>query len=201
MGDGLRRPPGAGLALAAALLVPAVQAEAEPRRFVIDGAHLSLGFLAGHARFADVLGRFTEVTGEFVYDEQTRSLESGRVVVAADSVFTGHEDRDGHLRESDFLHVDEHPRIVFTATGYEPRGEAGGRLRGELELLGETRPLSLEVTVNRIGEHPIGGAYTLGASARGSLRRSEFGMTYALEDDLVGDRVDLIIEFEAVRED
>ncbi|PWG64282.1 YceI family protein [Spiribacter halobius] len=190
--------------LMAAALVPAVvagTAAAEPQRFVIDESHVSVGFLAGHARFADVLGQFTEVEGEFVYDEADRSLESGRVVVAADSVYTAHEDRDGHLRDGDFLAVDEHPEIVFTATGYEPDGDDGGTLRGELTLLGTTRPLTLDLTINRIGEHPIGGAYTLGASARGSLQRSEFGMDYALEDDLVSDRIDLIIEFEAIRED
>lgn len=190
--------------LMAAALVPAVvagTAAAEPQRFVIDESHVSVGFLAGHARFADVLGQFTEVEGEFVYDEAERSLESGRVVVAADSVYTAHEDRDGHLRDGDFLAVDEYPEIVFTATGYEPDGDDGGTLRGELTLLGTTRPLTLDLTINRIGEHPIGGAYTLGASARGSLQRSEFGMDYALEGDLVSDRIDLIIEFEAIRAD
>lgn len=190
-----------GLALGAALLPPAMDVAAEPRRFVIDEAHVSVGFLAGHARFADVLGRFTEVSGAFVYDEEARALASGRIVVAADSVFTGDEDRDEHLRDRDFLHVDAYPRIVFTVTGYAPEGGDGGRLHGELELLGETRPLSLEVTINRTGEHPIGGAYTLGASARGSLQRSEFGMDYALEGDLVSDRIDLIIELEAVRQE
>lgn len=189
------------VAAAGTLLLAGSQAVAEPERFVLDEAHLTVGFLAGHARFADVLGRFTEVSGEFVYDEEAQSLESGRVVVAADSVYTGHEDRDGHLRDDDFLDAEAHPEIVFTATDYEPEGEDGGRLHGELEMLGTTRPLSLDVTINRIGEHPIGGKYTLGASARSSLERSEFGMDYALEDELVSDRIDLIIEFEAVRQD
>ena len=175
--------------------------QAAPERFVLDESHVSVGFLAGHARFADVLGQFTDVSGGFVYDAETRELISGRVTVDAASVFTGHEARDGHLRDADFLAVGTHPLIRFEASGFEPTGEREGILRGDLSLLGETRPIALELTLNRRAAHPIGGADTLGGSARGTIKRSEFGMDYALEGDLVGDEVELIIEFEAIRED
>jgi hypothetical protein len=36
-------------------------------------------------------------------------------------------------------------------------------------------------------------------SARGSFRRSEFGMSYGIADGLVGDDVELLIELEAHR--
>jgi len=178
-----------------------VPAQAEPQRFALDESHVSVGFLIGHARFADVLGQFTAVSGQFRYNPDTQTLLSGRVEVAADSVFTGHEERDGHVRDGDFLAVDEHPVIVFEASGYAPTGEREGTLRGDLTLLGVTRPIELDLTLNRRGDHPIGGADTLGGSARGVIQRSEFGMDYALEGDLVGDRVELIIEFEAIRQD
>ncbi|KAF0284257.1 YceI family protein [Spiribacter roseus] len=187
------------LLLALGLMTAPVQAE--PERFRLDESHVSVGFLIGHARFTDVLGQFTDVSGGFRYDAETRTLESGRVEVAADSVFTGHDERDGHVRDGDFLAADAHPTIVFEANGYEPTGEGEGILRGELTMLGVTRPIELDLTLNRRGEHPIGGADTLGGSARGAIRRSEFGMDYALENELVGDRVELIIEFEAIRED
>ena len=176
-------------------------AQAAPERFVLDESHVSVGFLAGHARFASVLGQFTDVSGGFVYDAEARRLVSGSVTVDAASVFTGHEDRDGHLRDGDFLAIEQYPVIRFEATGYEPTGEDGGILRGDLTLLGETRPIELALTLNRRAAHPIGGADTLGGSARGAIHRSDFGMDYALEGDLVGDRIDLIIEFEAIRED
>ena len=175
--------------------------QAEPERFRLDESHISVGFLIGHARFADVLGQFTDVSGGFRYDAETRTLHSGRVEVAAASVFTGHDERDGHVRDDDFLAADAHPAIVFEASGYEPTGEREGILRGELTLLGVTRPIELDLTLNRCGAHSIGGADTLGGSSRGAIRRSEFGMDYGLEGDLVGDRVELIIEFEAIRQD
>ena len=187
--------------LIGALLCVGAGAQSAPERFVLDESHVSVGFLAGHARFADVLGQFTDVSGGFVYDAEARRLVSGSVTVDAASVFTGHDDRDGHLRDGDFLAVDQHPVIRFEATGYEPSGEREGTLRGNLTMLGETRPIELDLTLNRRGPHPFGGADTLGGSARGAINRSDFGMDYALQGDLVGDQVELIIEFEATRED
>lgn len=188
----------APVATAIAVVTPA---QAEPERFVLDESHVSVGFLVGHARFADVLGQFTDVSGEFVYDADSQTLESGEVEIDAESVFTAHEERDGHVRGDDFLATGEHPTIRFEATGYEAESEVSGTLQGELTIRGETQPISLEATLNRRGDHPIGGADTLGGSLRGRLMRSDYGMAYALEDDLVSDRVDLIIEFEAIQQD
>lgn len=187
--------------MAVAAIAVAIPAQAEPERFVLDESHVSVGFLVGHARFADVLGQFTDVSGEFVYDADNRVLESGEVEIDAESVFTAHEDRDGHVRGDDFLATGDHPTIRFEATGYEAESEDSGTLHGDLTIRGETQPISLEATINRRDDHPIGGADTLGGSLRGRLMRSDYGMTYALEDDLVSDRIDLIIEFEAVQQD
>lgn len=186
--------------LSVVVLAAATAVQAEPERFQIDESHVSVGFLAGHARFADVLGQFTDISGGFVYDADTQTLMSGRVEVAAETVFTGHDDRDGHLRGGDFLDVDAHPMIVFEANGYQPVDDRQGVLKGDLTLLGETRPIELDLTLNRRGDHPIGGADTLGGSARGTIQRSDFGMDYALQDDLVSDAIELIVEFEAVRQ-
>lgn len=182
-------------------LVVSAPTTAAPERFVLDPGHVSIGFLVGHARYADVLGMFTDVEGEFVYDAAERQLLSGSVVIDARSVFTGHERRDDHVRDEDFLYTQAHEDIVFEATGYEASSDSAGTLQGEITIRGVTQPLTLDVTLNRRDAHPIGGKDTLGGSARGSLLRSEFGMEYALQGDLVGDEIDLIIEFEAIKAD
>lgn len=182
-------------------LIFSTPAMTAPERFVLDPGHVSVGFLVGHARFADVLGMFTDVEGEFVYDEAERQLLSGSVVIDARSVFTGHEGRDDHVRDEDFLYTQAHEDIIFKATGYDAVSDTAGTLEGEITIRGVTQPLTLDVTLNRRDAHPIGGKDTLGGSARGSLLRSDFGMEYALEGDLVGDEIDLIIEFEAIKAD
>lgn len=192
-------------ALAAAIILPVVAAAgsavAEPRTFRIDPEHFSVGFLVEHVGYDRTLGMFLDAEGEFVYDDQTRDLQSARVEVSADSVFTNHEERDEHLRSEDFLDAESYPEVVFEATGFEPTGENSGKLTGDLTLLGKTRSITLDVTVNKAAKYPFGhGEYTLGVSARTTIERSRWGMTYAVEDGLVGDKVELLLEFEAIRQ-
>ena len=116
------------------------------------------------------------------------------------SVFTNHKRRDDHLRSDEFLDAERHPEITFVGTGSEKTGERTGRVTGDLTIRGETRPLTLEVVWNKSDTYPFGhGLPTIGISARGTLKRSDFGMTYAVANGFVGDEVELIIEFEANR--
>ncbi len=185
--------------LALSLLMAASQALAEPREFKIDEEHFSVGFLVGHIGFKYQLGMFLEASGEFVWDEDANDLHSGEVVIQADSVFTNHDRRDRHVRSGDFLNARRHPEIRFTATEWEPTDDDSGVLRGDLSLRGQTHPVALDVTINRRAEYPFGHEqYTVGMSMRTVIQRSQWGMTYALEGDLVGDDVQLILEFEAI---
>jgi polyisoprenoid-binding protein YceI len=192
----------AGLALAIALAAPALlpsTAQAAPQAFEIDTEHFSIGFRANHAGYEDVLGMFLKAEGGFTYDAETDAISDLRIVIAADSVFTNHDKRDRHLRGSDFLNAGEFPEIVFTGTRAEKTGENTGLIHGELELLGVTRPVTVEVTLNKAADFPFGHKkYTLGISADTTVKRSEFGMTYAIEGGLVGDSIDLFFEFEAL---
>ena len=122
-----------------------------------------------------------------------------RVVVKTASVFTGVDARDRHLRSGDFLDVERFPEMIFEANGARLDGRSG-RIEGRLTLLGETRPVALDVTWNKSGESPLpGNPYVAGMSARGSFSRSDFGMRYGVADGLVGDAVELLIELEAHR--
>ena len=198
----LRRLLAAGVFLAAA---SAGQAWAEPRTYTIDPDHFAIGFQIDHLGYADVIGMFLKGSGSFVYDETTRTLSSGRVVVAADSVFSNHKARDRHVRDSDFLNADRHPEIVFEATAFETVMENGGRLDGRLSgtltLLGQTHPVILEVSLNKAATYPFGHRkHTLGISARTTLQRSQWGMSYGVNNGMVGDEVLLSFEFEAMRD-
>ncbi len=175
-------------------------AAAEPARYRIDPEHLSIGFLVSHIGYADTLGMFLRGDGGFTFDEQAPALSDLRVTIDAASVFTNHQRRDEHLRGDSFLDVERHPAIVFAGTGAERTGERTGRITGDLTLLGVTRPVTLDVTWNKSGAYPFGSNYVIGISARGTVRRSEFGMTYAVANGWVGDEVQVIIEAEAIRQ-
>ena len=183
--------------VAVALTAPAL---AEPHRYELDPEHTTVAFLIDHVGYAAVLGVFGEVEGGFVYDLDTQALSDLEVRVGTASLDTFHEARDAHVRGGDFLDTEAHPVMTFTAGGGTPSGEDAGTVTGDLTLLGETRPLTLDVTLNKAGEYPFGhGRFVLGITARGALDRSAFGMTYGVADGLVGDEVRLIIETEAMR--
>lgn len=180
--------------------MPAI-ALAAPQTYEIDTEHLSIGFQVRHLGYADVIGMFLKANGQFVYDEDTRQLSSGRFVVSADSVFTNHKKRDGHLRDRDFLQANRYPEVVFEATRYLPGTDNTGKLEGMLTLLGQTHPVTLDVTLNKAASYPFGHRkHTLGISAKTTLKRSQWGMNYAIKDDMVGDDVRMSFEFEAIRQ-
>lgn len=199
-GGAARRAPRLAAALALAAL--AERAAAEPARYELDPEHLTIAFLVEHIGYAKVLGQFLTATGGFTFDESTGTLSAARVVVETGSVATHHEARDRHLRSRDFLNADASPTMTFTASGARRTGERTFVVDGELELGGTRRPLALEATWNKSAPYPIGArADVIGVSLRGSLQRSEFGMTYGVADGLVGDEVEILIELEARRVD
>ena len=186
--------------LTACLVLSPALAAAEPERYELDPEHTTVAFTVQHVGYAATLGLFAEVEGGFVYDMESRELSDVQVTVRTSSLETMNDARDQHVKSGDFLDVEEYPEMVFVADGGEPSGESTGSVAGELTLLGETRPLVLDVTLNKAAEYPFGhGRFTLGLTVRGSLSRSEWGMTYGVDNGLVGDEVQLLIETEAMR--
>ena len=190
----------AALALVAAWIAPADPARADPRDFRIDPAHFSIVFNADHIGYGPTWGLFLKGEGSFSYDEETRTLSDLTVTIPADSVFSNNERRDEHLRSDDFLSAEAHPDITFQMTSAHEDTPRSGTVTGDLTLRGVTRPVTLDVTWNKSGDYPFGGTYVTGVSARTTLRRSDFGSTYALEGDLVGDEVEILIDLEAIRQ-
>ena len=190
------------LAMAGGLLMSGPAAQAEPARFRLDPEHTSITFFVHHLGYADLAGMFLESEGSFTYDEETRELGDLQVTVQTASIFTDHEARDEHLRSADFLNVQEYPLMTFVATRAVPLDENRGRIEGELTLLGVTRPMTFEATLNKSAPYPFGDQHhAIGIDARGSLRRSDFGMTYGVENDWVGDEIEIVLGFEAIREE
>lgn len=185
--------------LAAALVLTPITAAAEPASYTIDDEHFSISFQVMHLGYANVIGMFTEAEGAFEYDSETNDISAGSVTIQADSVFTNHKKRDNHLRSEDFLNAEEYPEIVFTVGDFESTGEKTGKLSGDLELRGETKPVTLDVTFNKAAEYPFGHEkYTVGISAETTIKRSDWGITYGL--NMVEDDIKLQFELEALRD-
>ena len=170
--------------------------------YIIDKSHFSIGFLVEHVGYARTLGMFRDIDGSYIHDVKNKKINDINIIINTDSVFTNDEKRDEHLKSPDFLHVDKYPEMVFKATDIKINNDET-IINGNLTLLGITRPLVLTGKINKIGKYPFGGIikpYVMGISARGTIKRSDHAMMYAIKDNLVGDEIELIIEFEARRQ-
>ncbi|MEP4194787.1 MAG: YceI family protein [Aliishimia sp.] len=175
-------------------------AHAEMATYELDPTHTTVFFTVDHIGYAKTLGLFTTVTGSFKYDATSKELGDVNVSIDAASVESFNEARDAHVRKSDFLDVENHPAITFTATGGNATSDTKGTVTGDLTILGQTLPVTLDVNLNKAAAYPFGHKReVLGLSLNTSINRSEFGMTYGVSNAIVGDVVAIQIETEAMK--
>jgi polyisoprenoid-binding protein YceI len=168
-------------------------------RWNVDPLHSEIGFSVKHMMVSKVRGKFAKYDVELVTAENPLD-SSVTATVDLNSIDTGVTDRDNHLRSADFFEVETYPAMTFRSTGVRPKGDHFV-LDGELTLKGVTRPVSLDLEVGGFGPDPYGGT-RVGFTATGQIKRSDFGVDFnaVLETGgvVVGDKVDLALEIEAV---
>lgn len=187
------------ITLAAILGCIASHASADMGRYELDPTHTAIYFTVDHIGYSKTLGIFTELGGGFFYDADSQELGEVLVTIEAGSVNTFNEARDGHVRNRDFLDVEQHPQITFVANGGSAASSSNGTVTGDLTILGQTQPVTLDVVLNKAAPYPFGhGREVLGLSLSTEIKRSEFGMNYGVANGLVGDVVTINIETEAM---
>jgi len=188
---------------ALALAVP-LAASAAPENYTLDPYHTFPHFAVEHFGVSMFWGRFDRSSGKFMIDRAAKKATLELVVNTA-SVSTGENDKgsrprslDEHLRSADFFNVAEFPRMTFKAADVKFNGDNPAEISGELTLLGVTRPLTLKVERWVCKDNPFNKKPMCGGNASGALKRSDFGMKYALP--AVSDEVRLTIGFEGYRD-
>ena len=125
------------------------------------------------------------------------SKSTVNVSIDAGSIDMDHDKLNDHLKTKDFFDVATQPKLTFKSTKVEPRGENAFTLTGDLSLLGVTRPVTLEVTMKKLDAHPFAKRPAIGFHAEGTIKRSDFGMSYILGP--VADVVKIRIDTETVQ--
>ncbi|KAA1057132.1 YceI family protein [Azospirillum argentinense] len=183
-------------ALSALVALP-MTVQAAPVAYKLDPAHTAVVFIVDHLGFSKAVGSFNTVAGELAFDKDAADKSSLSVTIDTASIDTNHAKRDEHLKSPDFFNVKEFPKLTFKSTKIEKTGDKTGKLHGDLTLLGVTKPVVLDVTFNKDGVSPASKQETVGFSARGTIKRSDFGMKYGVPN--IGDDIQIIIESEAVK--
>lgn len=173
------------------------------RTYKIDPAHSSAQFTIRHMMITNVRGGFSGVQGTIEYDPDNPNESRVDVVIDATTINTLDPQRDAHLKNPDFLYVDQYPTITFKSKKITPAGGGEWKITGDLTIHGVTK----EVILNAEGPTPEGkdpfGNTRIGASASTKIKRSDFGLTWnaALETGgiLLGDDLKIELEVSAIR--
>jgi polyisoprenoid-binding protein YceI len=168
--------------------------------WTIDPVHSSINFWVRHLMVSKVRGKFDNFSGAIVVAEDGTPFV--RAEIAVDSVNTGNDQRDAHLKSADFFDVEKYPVATFASTSLESNGD-NYVLRGELALKGVTKPVALDLDF--YGVNPgMGHGEVAGLEASVALNRKDFGIDIDLPLEsggvVVGDNVTVTLEIEALKQ-
>jgi polyisoprenoid-binding protein YceI len=164
----------------------APETKAPAGRYEMDLSHTSVNFKVDHLGLSAFVARFTKMDGELNFDPKAPEAMTVSVNIDPSSVQTNYPDPatvdfDKEV-EDKFLEVEKFPTMTFRSTKVETTGPSTARVTGDLTLHGVTKPVVLETTFN--GGYPAGGMdpvnARIGFSAKGSFKRSDFGIGYGV---------------------
>jgi polyisoprenoid-binding protein YceI len=149
-----------------------------------------------HFGFSNPIAHFGQVDGVIVHDADNVGQSSVKVTIPLSGLEAHVEDFNEHLRSADFFDAEKYPTITFASTKVEAAGDDKLRVFGDLTVHGVTKPAVLDVTINKLADHPMGKRAAAGFSATTTLKRSDFGLDKYVPN--VSDEVKISITTEAM---
>jgi len=163
------------------------------RTYSLDPAHSSVGFSIRHLLIAHVHGAFSGISGTLTYDPSNKETSSVDIAIDANTLSTGHTDRDAHVKSPDMLDVGQFPTITFVSTAIDASAGDAGEITGNLTLKGVTKEIVLSVDEESPEIKDPMGNLRIAFVAHTKIKRSDYGVTFnipletgglALGDDL-----------------
>lgn len=147
----------------------------ETTKWLLDPAHSELTFKIKHLMISNVSGAFKNFTAKVTTEGTDFSKATINLIAEMNSISTNNEQRDAHLRTSDFFEVEKFPQLKFTSTGIEQTDDESFNLYGNLTLKGITKPVKLNMEFNGIMKDPHG-QEKAGFLVSGKIKRSDWGI-------------------------
>ncbi len=174
----------------------------EPTMFEIDKAHTVIGFKVRHLGIANVTGTFADYSTRVKLDPDDLSTMEVAARISAESVDTGNENRDNHLRSPDFFEAETYPDIRFQSTEVVAINGNEFELAGDLTIRGVTKRVVLEGELIGTAIGP-GGKQRVGIEAETTIDRRDFGLEWNNLTEaggiIVGHNVNIFLEIEAIQ--
>lgn len=186
-----RRP----LLVLASLLLAFGTAHAAALTYKLDTNHTMVLASWDHFGYSHPVAYFGQADGTLVYDAAKPEASSVQVTLPLAGLDALVPDLTEHLRSPDFFDAEKYPAITFRSTKVEAAGEGKLKVTGDLTIRDVTKPVVLDVTLNKAGEGR-NGQPKIGFDAATSISRSEFGVARFVPN--VSDRIELRISTEAL---
>lgn len=164
------------------------------QNYTNDKAHSKLGFSVPHMTISDVEGEFKSFDVHLNFTKVDLSDAKFHVVADINSINTGIEARDNHLKSADFFNAAKNSKLEFTSTSISKVKGNQYKLVGNLTLNGITKPVTLNLFYN--GSVDNQGVKTYGFTVKGKVKRSEYGIGTQFPEAVVGDVVTLTSNLE-----
>ncbi|MFO1015164.1 MAG: YceI family protein [Caulobacteraceae bacterium] len=187
----------------------AAKSDAPAGAYGIDKAHTSVNFRISHMGFSSYTARFTKIDATLNFDRANPAAMSVSATIATNSLQTNYPGTDvnfdAELTGANWLDAAKYPAITFKSTSVAVTGPNTAKVTGDLTLHGVTKPVTLDVTFNggyaAMAMDP--GGSRIGFSARGMIKRSDFGLAAGIPapgtNMGVSDNIEVIIETEFTR--
>ena len=194
----------ASASLAAFLTAPLLggAALAEPAEFQFDKTHTVIKASWDHSGYSTMPMYFTDYDGVLLLDlEEPANSAIDVTFNLADGFWVGPNQDNfiNHLNSGDFFDIEQFPTARFVATSFESEDGETGSMTGDLTLLGETRPLTLDVKLNKAAENRWG-VFVAGFDASGTLTRADWGMDYGASGSTGEIKIEISTELQMVTE-
>ena len=167
--------------------------------YKIDPSHTNVLVSWNHFGFSNPSINFGDADGAIVYNADDVAASSVEVTLPISGLSALATDFKDHLTSADWLDVAKFPSATFKSTRVQAAGTNRFTVDGDLTVKGVTQPVTLDVTLNGAGEHPMLKKQAIGFSATATIKRSDFGVgAYAPN---VSDEVQLRITTEGTLAD
>ncbi len=167
----------------------------ETQKYIIEPTHTTVSWVFDHFGFSKPSGKFNNISGFILFDEANPQNSSTEITINIKGISTGFEKFDEHLKSKDFFDIKNFPIAKFISKKITVTSKNKAKITGDLTILSTTKSITLEAIYNKSGINPVNQKPTIGFSAKTSIKRSDFGVNYALPN--IADKIDLIIELEA----
>ncbi len=172
-------------------------------KWTIDTTHSEVQFKVKHMMISTVTGYFSQF--DSTVETEGDDFTTAKVQFTADlnSISTNNEQRDAHLKTSDFFDAENHPQIRFEGSRLEKKDDEHFILHGDLTIRGITKPMQLDVTYGGVIEDPWGNTRA-GFTVEGKIKRKEFGLHWDNVTEaggiVVSDDVRMLVNAEFVKQ-